>query len=139
MLIRTSSSRSLALMCLYSLYSTANGERSSFCTFLWERDKQTVRKRATVRLWKTHHTKLGSQCWLLLCNLSKFLLLFTFRFVSRTGPRTLSGSCGASSSPLAPLGAAPRVPAWKRKRRKRIELLNVCYEVVEKVSSSLFK
>lgn len=38
LLIRTSSSRSLALTCLYSLYSSANGERSSFCTFLWEPD-----------------------------------------------------------------------------------------------------
>lgn len=49
LLMRTSSSRSLALMCLYSLYSTANGERSSFCTFLWEQDvggrQQTLRNR----------------------------------------------------------------------------------------------
>lgn len=34
LLMRTSSRRSLALTCLYSLYSSANGERSSFCTFL---------------------------------------------------------------------------------------------------------
>lgn len=40
LLMRTSSSRSLALTCLYSLYSTASGERSSFCTFLWERDNK---------------------------------------------------------------------------------------------------
>lgn len=38
--MRTSSSRSLALTCLYSLYSTASGERSSFCTFLWEQDNK---------------------------------------------------------------------------------------------------
>lgn len=36
LLMSTSSSRSLALTCLYSLYSTASGERSSFCTFLQE-------------------------------------------------------------------------------------------------------
>lgn len=34
LLIRTSSSLSLALTCLYSLYSSAMGVRSSFCTFL---------------------------------------------------------------------------------------------------------
>lgn len=34
LLIRTSSSLSLALICLYSLYSSAIGVRSSFCTFL---------------------------------------------------------------------------------------------------------
>lgn len=38
LLMRTSSRRSLALTCLYSLYSAASGERSSFCTFLWEQD-----------------------------------------------------------------------------------------------------
>lgn len=36
LLIRTSRSFSLALMCLYSLYSSAKGERSSFCTFLFD-------------------------------------------------------------------------------------------------------
>lgn len=36
LLIRTSSSLSLALTCLYSLYSSAMGVRSSFCTFLVE-------------------------------------------------------------------------------------------------------
>lgn len=36
LLMSTSSSRSLALTCLYSLYSTASGERSSFWTFLQE-------------------------------------------------------------------------------------------------------
>lgn len=34
LLIRTSSSLSLAFICLYSLYSSAIGVRSSFCTFL---------------------------------------------------------------------------------------------------------
>lgn len=34
LLIRTSSSLNLALICLYSLYSSAIGVRSSFCTFL---------------------------------------------------------------------------------------------------------
>lgn len=34
LLIRTSSSLSLALICLYSLYSSDIGVRSSFCTFL---------------------------------------------------------------------------------------------------------
>lgn len=38
LLMRTSRRRSLALTCLYSLYSAASGERSSFCTFLWEQD-----------------------------------------------------------------------------------------------------
>uniref|UniRef100_A0A0E9USM0 Uncharacterized protein n=1 Tax=Anguilla anguilla TaxID=7936 RepID=A0A0E9USM0_ANGAN len=38
LLMRTSSSRSLALMCLYSLYSWASGERSSFCTFLRDQE-----------------------------------------------------------------------------------------------------
>lgn len=42
LLMRTSSSRSLALTCLYSLYSTANGERSSFCTFLWDEEGKTT-------------------------------------------------------------------------------------------------
>lgn len=40
LLMRTSSSRSLALTCLYSPYSAASGERSSFCTFLWEQDNK---------------------------------------------------------------------------------------------------
>jgi len=43
LLMRTSSSRSLALTCLYSLYSTAKGERSSFCTFLMGTRQQTFR------------------------------------------------------------------------------------------------
>lgn len=45
------------------------------------------------------------------------LLFLTVRFVWRTGLRTLSNSCGSSSSPLASLGAAPRVPACERDRR----------------------
>lgn len=56
LLMRTSSSRSLALTCLYSPYSAASGERSSFCTFLWERDdkwwdKPSVKNRGTT-LWQ---------------------------------------------------------------------------------------
>lgn len=45
----------------------------------------------------------------------QLLYLLTFRFVWRTAPRTLSGSCGVSSSLLGPLGAAPQVPVCKRK------------------------
>lgn len=45
LLMRTSSSRSLAFTCLYSLYSTAKGERSSFCTFLREPDDKHSEKR----------------------------------------------------------------------------------------------
>lgn len=50
LLMRTSSSRSLALTCLYSLYSSASGERSSFCTFLRGRHNK---HRATCKCrWK---------------------------------------------------------------------------------------
>lgn len=43
LLIRTSRSRSLAFTCLYSLYSSAIGARSSFCTFLEEQTKTEAR------------------------------------------------------------------------------------------------
>lgn len=53
--MRTSISLSLALMCLYSLYSTAKGERSSFCTFLWQQQVggskiQTLAEWTTVKM-----------------------------------------------------------------------------------------
>lgn len=75
LLMSTSSSRSLALTCLYSLYSTASGERSSFCTFLQEQGGKrydTARKKPSCRGF-------------LLCT-SKYLTLtnsffLTFRFV----------------------------------------------------------
>lgn len=75
LLMSTSSSRSLALTCLYSLYSTASGERSSFCTFLQEQGGKrydAARKKPSCRGF-------------LLCS-SKYLTLtnsffLTFRFV----------------------------------------------------------
>lgn len=48
-------------------------------------------------------------------DLQQVLFLLTSHFVWRTAPQTLSGSCGVSFSPPWPLGAAPQVPACKRK------------------------
>lgn len=48
LLIRTSRSFSLALMCLYSLYSSAKGERSSFCTFLQNKSMVSVLSSASL-------------------------------------------------------------------------------------------
>lgn len=55
--------------------------------------------------WKRHLERLPN-------------IVLTFRFVWRTAPQTLSGSCGVSSSPLGPPGAAPPVPAWKSEGKK---------------------
>lgn len=75
LLMSTSSSRSLALTCLYSLYSTASGERSSFWTFLQEQGGNrydAARKKPSCRGFS-----LCSSKYLTLTN-SFFL---TFRFV----------------------------------------------------------
>lgn len=75
LLMSTSSSRSLALTCLYSLYSTASGERSSFWTFLQEQGGNrydAARKKPLCRGFS-----LCSSKYLTLTN-SFFL---TFRFV----------------------------------------------------------
>lgn len=77
LLMRTSSSRSLALTCLYSLYSTANGERSSFCTFLWEQD--VGERQQALGKWEGSAVENHSFfCYIMSTNAS---FSFTFHFV----------------------------------------------------------
>lgn len=60
LLISTSSSRSFAFMCLYSLYSSAIGVRSSFWTFLEEAKGREAEAHFLSVLQDSMHQELPS-------------------------------------------------------------------------------
>lgn len=88
LLMSTSSSRSLALTCLYSLYSTASGERSSFCTFLQEQGgkRYVAARKKTLRVEVSYYAVPNIWHWQTLfflpSVLSKKLVLKLFQVLA---------------------------------------------------------
>lgn len=115
LLMRTSRRRSLALILLYSLYSSSIGTRSSFCTFLrgersLENQQRPIKVRClcTIKGWShdepTKNKSPGHR-----------KLSPTFRYADKSLPQTPGWSSSVSSSLLWFSRAVPAALAWRIK------------------------